>query len=69
MELRKVTMEQFYAVINPQDVRLLSNKMETFWETPSRHVIGRSTPGYMCCDADGKYTDRKEYFLVAGGAP
>ena len=62
--MRQVTKEQFFAVMNPQDVRLRSERDATFWETPSRRVIGRSTPGYMCRDSEDNYTDRKEWFLA-----
>lgn len=47
MEL-EVTKDEFWARINPMDVVLRSEKMETIFETRHRQLVGRKTPGYMC---------------------
>lgn len=62
---KEVTKEAFYAVMGPRDVQLRSEKMETLWKLPSGQIIGRSTPGYLCRDAEGRYTERKSYHLPA----
>lgn len=62
--MRKVTKEEFYAKVGPMDVTCRPERDETLWETRNRTVIGRSTPGYMCRDADGIYTPKTEYFLA-----
>lgn len=67
-KMRKVTKNDFYAAIGPQDVIARPGRDECIWETRGRQIVGRSTPGYMCRDAEGNYTDHKEYFLIGGAA-
>lgn len=59
MNFLKVSQEQFYAVIGPMDVHPRPERHVTYWETPNRTLVGRSTPGYLCVGP-------KEYFLVEG---
>lgn len=63
--MKKVTKQEFFAVIGPQDVITRAEKNETIWETRGRAIVGKTTPGYLCRDAAGNYTDQKEYFLTA----
>ena len=63
--MRKVTKEEFYAVINPLDVVVRSERMQAIWELRNRTVVGRTAPGYLCRDTDGNYTAKTEYFLAA----
>ncbi len=57
-EFRKVTRDEFFAVIGPMNVHPNSARDVTMWETPARTVIGKSTPGY----ADPG--PHKEWFLA-----
>lgn len=62
--MKQVRQDEFFAVVNPMDVRLRCEPDATYWETPARRVIGKSAPGYLRRDADGRYTSRKEWFLA-----
>jgi len=53
----EVSSEQFFAKIGPMDVSPHSKPDVTYWETPSRQIIGKSTPGYVPGDA-------KRWFLA-----
>ena len=64
--MHKVTKETFYAKVGPMDVIACPGRDECIWETRGRQVIGRSTPGYMRRDAEGRYTPDTEYFLAEG---
>lgn len=46
-DMVSVTKEQFYAAMKI-DVHPRAEKEASYWETPSRQLIGISTPGYMC---------------------
>jgi hypothetical protein len=61
--MREVTKDQFFAIVNPMDVVLRSERDATFWETRSRQIVGKSTPGYSCRDTEGRYTEQKQWFL------
>lgn len=41
-----VTKEEFFAAIGPRDIVLRTEPEYTEWETRSRVVVGRTTPGY-----------------------
>lgn len=45
-DFRIVTREEFFAVINPLDVHPRPFPDHSLWETPTRQVIGKTTPGY-----------------------
>lgn len=47
MSERRVTPDEFYSTVGRLNVHPRSEKNETFWETPSRVLLGRSTPGYL----------------------
>lgn len=64
LRMKKVTKQEFYAVVGPQDVIARAEKNESIFETRHRVIIGKITPGYLCRDAAGNYTDQKEYFLA-----
>lgn len=59
----EVTKEQFFRVIGPMDVHPKSERDFSSWETRDRDVVGRTTPGYMCRDENGKHTSCNRYFL------
>jgi len=48
MKLVEVSKKVFFARIGPLNVHPRSERETTFWETPNRNLIGKSTPGYMC---------------------
>lgn len=58
--MREVSKEVFYARIGPMNVHPRPEAHETFWETPTRQLIGKSTPGY-------KSEGEKRYFLADNG--
>ena len=62
--MREVTKAEFFATIGPQNVHPRAERDVTYWETPTRQLVGKSTPGYLCRDALGRWTDKKTYFLV-----
>ena len=45
--MRRVSKDEFFATIGPENVHPRSLPTEVLWETPQRIVIGRSTPGYL----------------------
>jgi hypothetical protein len=45
---RHVDKATFFASIGTLNVHPRSERHITYWETPSRQVVGISTPGYMC---------------------
>lgn len=60
----EVTKEQFYASVGQLDVHPRPEGDHSSWETRTREVVGRTTPGYMCRDADGNYTSKSQYFVT-----
>lgn len=54
----EVSQEAFYAYVNPRNIHVAAERMQCVWTVGyTRHVIGWSTPGYMC---EGP----KAYFLT-----
>jgi len=41
-----VTKEEFFAYVGPRDIRPRAEREYSAWETPSRELIGKTTPGY-----------------------
>lgn len=63
-EFIEVSKKYFYSVINPmEDIRYRPERMEGIWETVSRKLVGRSTPGYLRRDEEGRYCEVDRYFL------
>lgn len=58
----EVSRDDFYRAIGPINVHPRSEREASYWETPNRELIGKTTPGYMC-------TGRKAYFLRADLTP
>jgi hypothetical protein len=58
-QFKEVTQEQFYDYVGPRDIVLRTERDEVIWETRSRSIVGRSTPGYMS-------RGPKAYFLAWG---
>lgn len=56
--MREVSRDQFFATVGPMNVHPRSEKEATYWETPSRQLIGRTEPGYLPHGAE-------RYFLQA----
>lgn len=48
MTHRKVTKDEFYSTVGQMNVHPRPERDKTFWETPSRVVVGITTPGYLC---------------------
>jgi hypothetical protein len=46
MALVEVTKAEFYDKIGPMNVHPRSERDVTYWETPNRALVGKSTPGY-----------------------
>jgi hypothetical protein len=57
MKLVEVTKEEFYASVGQMNVHPRSERDASYWETPGRVLMGKTTPGYMC---EGP----KAYFVV-----
>jgi hypothetical protein len=60
-KLVKVSKAEFFAKVGSQNVHPRVEKDASYWETPSRQLLGVSTPGYMC---EGPY----EYFMTQAEA-
>lgn len=45
--MKEVTKDAFFERINPMNVHPRPERDMTYWETPTRQLIGKSTPGYM----------------------
>ena len=45
--MKEVTKDAFYKAINPMNVHPRPEREVTYWETPQRMIVGKSTPGYM----------------------
>ncbi len=46
-ETRQVTKEEFFAAIGRMNVHPRPERDASYWETPDRRLIGKTTPGYM----------------------
>lgn len=46
MTFEPVTKEAFFASIGPRNVNPRCERDVTYWETPSRQVVGKSLPGW-----------------------
>ena len=55
--MREVSRDQFFAAVGRMNVHPRSERDASYWETPTRKVMGRTEPGYMC---EGP----KRYFLA-----
>lgn len=62
--MKEVTQEQFFAAIGAMDVHPHPERYHSRWETRYREVVGRTEPGYLCRDKDGRYTTEKRYWLA-----
>lgn len=56
--MREVSRDQFFATVGPMNVHPRAEKDASYWETPSRQLVGRTEPGYLCQGAT-------RYFLQA----
>ncbi len=56
--MREVTKDQFFATVGQMNVNPRSEKTASYWETPSRQLMGRTEPGYIC---EGP----KRYFIAS----
>lgn len=45
-ELVVVTKEQFFAYVGPRDINPRAEREYSAWETRSRVLVGKTTPGY-----------------------
>lgn len=45
--MREVSKEQFHASVGQMDVCLRCERDATYWETRGRHLMGKTTPGYI----------------------
>jgi hypothetical protein len=45
---REVSKAEFFATVGTMNVHPRCERDESWWETPARQVMGRTTPGYMC---------------------
>lgn len=58
---REVTKDEFFSVLGPLDVVLnLGDPSVTLWETRSRHVLGKTTPGWKFPGEEPHYYLRDE---------
>jgi len=62
--MKEVTQEQFFASVGQMDVHPRVERDHSAWETRSRELVGRTEPGYMCCDKDGCYTSERRYWVA-----
>lgn len=45
--MREVNRDQFFATVGHMNVHPRSEKSASYWETPSRQLVGRTEPGYV----------------------
>ena len=57
MRLIEVTYEEFFSTVGKMNVHPRAEPEASYWETPARVLMGKTTPGYMC-------EGRKAYFVV-----
>jgi hypothetical protein len=48
MSFISVTKEEFFATVGRLNVHPRSERDASYWETPNREVLGKSTPGWKC---------------------
>lgn len=44
--MREVTKEEFHATVGQMNVHPRAEPEASYWETPSRVLMGKTTPGY-----------------------
>jgi len=57
----EVPKNTFFATVGQLNVHPRVEKDASYWETPQREVLGISTPGYLCQDAEGRYTNERTW--------
>lgn len=57
-----VSWEEFFAYVGPRDIVLLAEPEYTVWETRTRHVVGRSYPGWRSA------WNAKRYYMLERSA-
>ncbi len=65
IDMQQVEKEKFFQAIGNMDVHPRPERYRVIWETAQRRVIGESTPGYLCRDANDQYTAETRYFLAS----
>lgn len=66
----EVTKEHFFATVGKLNVHPRSERDYSAWEmVNTRELVGRTEPGYMCRDKDGRYTTEKRYWVIDRLAP
>lgn len=45
--MREITKDQFFATVGRLNVHPRAERDASFWETPDRRLMGKTTPGYM----------------------
>lgn len=61
----EVTKEQFFAAVGHLNVHPRPERDHSAWEmVKTRELIGRTEPGYMCRDKNGRYTTENRYWVV-----
>lgn len=45
--MREVTKDEFFATVGQMNVHPRPERDASFWETPGRQLMGKTTPGYM----------------------
>lgn len=63
MRLVEVTKEEFHATVGRMNVHPRSERDASYWETPGRILIGKTTPGYLHGGLPGY---PKAYFVARG---
>ena len=66
----EVSKDVFFKAVGSLDVHPRVERTHCSWETSSRQIIGKTTPGYLFRDEAGNYMAQSRYFLVKteGGA-
>ncbi len=62
MALKEVTRDEFLAKVGPMNVHPRAECDASYWETPSRVLVGKTLPGYRDAGLPGY---PKRYFLAA----
>lgn len=60
----EVTKDEFFAIVGKMDTISDNQKNFSVWMLRNRNIVGKTFPGYLCEDDNGKYTDTKRYYLV-----
>ena len=48
MALVEVTRDEFFAALSRLNVHPRAERDASYWETPGRVLMGKTTPGYLC---------------------